>query len=152
MTINGRASQAASVEVLTAEVRVLHVGAHQVTLSVYRQLDWVPADEIEPFGRVQHEPGIGTIQVVGSHRGQLARSKTTRNCGWGEWCPERRGEVTSAAALVSPAPPWVPRVSKPWGPFVPDYSQHPEHSERSQELWEAWEALPLIMLPGSGAS
>jgi hypothetical protein len=42
----------AEVQVLTAEVRVLMVGSRQVTLSVYRQLDLVDADQIEPFGRV----------------------------------------------------------------------------------------------------
>lgn len=42
----------ATVEVLTAEVRVLMVGSRQITLSVARQLDHVSGDEIEPFGRV----------------------------------------------------------------------------------------------------
>jgi hypothetical protein len=43
----------ATVEVLTAEVRVLMVGSRQVTLSVARQLDWVERSELEPFGRVR---------------------------------------------------------------------------------------------------
>lgn len=42
----------ATVETLTAEVRVLVVGNRQVTLSVFKQLDWVPAVEMTPFGRV----------------------------------------------------------------------------------------------------
>lgn len=42
----------ASVEVLTAEVRTLVIGKRQVTRSVYRQLDWVEPDDMEPFGRV----------------------------------------------------------------------------------------------------
>jgi hypothetical protein len=51
----------ATVELLTAQVRILQVGSRQVTLSVYRQLDQVPADEIEPFGRVHDKPERGTI-------------------------------------------------------------------------------------------
>jgi hypothetical protein len=46
----------ATVEVLTAEVRVLMVGSRQVTLSVYGQLDLVRPDHIEPFGRVSRKP------------------------------------------------------------------------------------------------
>lgn len=46
----------ATVETLTAEVRVLMVGNRQVTLSVYRQLDKFttsrPLSEFAPFGRV----------------------------------------------------------------------------------------------------
>jgi hypothetical protein len=47
------AQTTAHVEVLTAEVRVLMVGSRQVTLSVYRQLDPVEPEAIEPFGRVR---------------------------------------------------------------------------------------------------
>jgi hypothetical protein len=45
-----------SVETLTAEVRILQVGAGQVTLSAARQLDHADPSEIEPFGRVRIEP------------------------------------------------------------------------------------------------
>lgn len=46
------ATTTARVELLTAEVRVLMVGSRQVTISVFEQLDRVPPDQIEPFGRV----------------------------------------------------------------------------------------------------
>ena len=49
-TTNG--STTATVETLTAEVRVLMVGNRQITLSVAKQLDEVPIAEIEVFGRV----------------------------------------------------------------------------------------------------
>ena len=71
----------ATVEVLTAEVRVLMVGSRQVTLSVYRQLDRRPSDEVEPFGRVsdkQDEPKYGcrSVFVVGCDAsGALVRSR-----------------------------------------------------------------------------
>jgi hypothetical protein len=69
-------SETATVELLTAEVRVLQVGRRQITLSVYRQLDSVTSDEIEPFGRVAdiRDPCVG-VRVVGRHRrtGALVR-------------------------------------------------------------------------------
>lgn len=43
----------ATVETLTAEVRVLMVGNRQITLSVARQLDTVKLSDLEPFGRVR---------------------------------------------------------------------------------------------------
>ena len=48
----------ATVEVLTAEVRTLMVGARQITLSVYRQLDEVAMRDVEVFGRVNVPPGL----------------------------------------------------------------------------------------------
>ena len=42
-----------TVEVQTAEVRVLQVGRRQVTLSMARQLDWANPADVEPFGRVR---------------------------------------------------------------------------------------------------
>jgi hypothetical protein len=46
------ASKTATVETLTAEVRVLMVGSRQVTLSVYGQLDTAEYEDAELFGRV----------------------------------------------------------------------------------------------------
>jgi hypothetical protein len=57
----------ATVETLTAEVRVLMVGNRQVTLSVARQLDWVTLHELEPFGRVRLN-GDSDRQVIGRAR------------------------------------------------------------------------------------
>src|SRR2546430_1925472 len=87
----------ATVEVLTAEVRVLQVGRRQVTLSVVRQLDWVDAADVVPFGRVRTGdtlPGrpraIGStgssrvrqpaaVEIVGSASGVLVRSVSWRS-------------------------------------------------------------------------
>lgn len=65
----------ATVETLTAEVRALHVGQKQITLSVAKQLDRCSYEQLEPFGRVRtgrkderdpdHE---SSIEVVGRHR------------------------------------------------------------------------------------
>lgn len=59
----------ATVQTLTAEVRVLQVGSRQVTLSVFRQLDSVPYDDLEPFGRVRDGGRPHSIEVVGRHNG-----------------------------------------------------------------------------------
>ena len=64
------ATQTATVETLTAEVRVLMVGSRQVTLSVAKQLDRVPLDALSPFGRVAI-PDIGSNSswhLIGRHR------------------------------------------------------------------------------------
>lgn len=70
-------TQTATVEALTAEVRVLMVGSRQVTMSVYGQLDHVEHDEIEPFGRVMpKEAQAGIVYVIGKRAGagHLVRS------------------------------------------------------------------------------
>lgn len=70
--------ETAHVETLTAEVRVLMVGNRQITLSVARQLDVLPLEVVEPFGRVE----LGTVSrgyykmdgpwVIGRDRGNGA--------------------------------------------------------------------------------
>jgi hypothetical protein len=42
----------ATVQTLTAEVRTLMLGSRQVTLSVARQLDVVPLEQLEVMGRI----------------------------------------------------------------------------------------------------
>lgn len=68
-------TKTATVEVLTAEVRVLMVGSRQVTLSVYRQLDCVPVGDIEPFGRVND--GDHLLSIVGLARSDSSLAKST---------------------------------------------------------------------------
>lgn len=75
---------AATVVLLTAEVRTLMIGARQVTLTVWKQLDQVHPNQIIPFGRVA--PGRNyddspvsyglRLWVVGKHKesGALVRS------------------------------------------------------------------------------
>ena len=80
----GSDGREAHVQVLTAEVRTLVVGARQVTMSVYEQLDTVPPGEIEPFGRVSPRRATDrTIWVVGRHAttGALVSSYTLRRPG-----------------------------------------------------------------------
>jgi hypothetical protein len=75
-------SGTATVEVLTAEVRVLMVGSRQVTLSVARQLDEIDPDGFTPFGRIttgrKDEPHVSAVEVIGrAEDGTLARSVAT---------------------------------------------------------------------------
>lgn len=68
----------ATVEVMTAKVRALMVGSRQITLSVFRQLDWVSIEQIQVMGRVNDEKSrefSTDILVVGSDKsGSLCRS------------------------------------------------------------------------------
>ncbi len=60
----------ATVELLTAEVRVLNIGSRQVTLSVARQLDWVPLSDLTVFGRVKL--GDDNLVIGADSSGRLA--------------------------------------------------------------------------------
>ena len=60
--------ESASVEVLSAEVRVLHVGNGQLTRAMYRQLDEASPERFEPLGRVRDgkgKPSEGVLKLVG---------------------------------------------------------------------------------------
>jgi hypothetical protein len=106
MTGNGQ--HTATVEALTAEVRVLMVGSRQVTMSVYNQLDWATIAELDgdPFGRVHpRDMDSGTLYLVGrhNHTGALVRCRLIN---------PRRIQRDSATTLIrlhaSPAPPRSP--------------------------------------------
>lgn len=77
-------NETATVETLTAEVRVLMVGSRQITLSVARQLDEVAYWDITPFGRISLniKPEWGEkerIDVIGRDgHGSLVRSSAIR--------------------------------------------------------------------------
>jgi len=77
-------NQTATVEVLTAEVRVLMVGSRQITMGVFTQLDEVYEDDIEAFGRVRPRNSQDFIWVVGKHKddGTLVRSKLSIAREW----------------------------------------------------------------------
>lgn len=74
----------ATVEGLSAEVRVLMVGSRQITTSVYLQLDEVPVYGIIPMGRVSVKGTDGSvILVVGKRVGgsELVRSRIPTDRG-----------------------------------------------------------------------
>lgn len=134
----------ARVEVLTAEVRTLQVGNRQVTLSIFRQLDHVEPDEIEPFGRVRDgraEYGEDVeVHVVGRRRttSELVRSSCRRLVGRQERVPTyehyqgrfRHGEQGEDGR-----------------PLTAYESYLREHFVAGPH-WAEWSALPLIVLAG----
>jgi hypothetical protein len=152
-----------TVEMLTAEVRVLMVGSRQITLSVARQLDTVNADEIEPFGRVRvlQKPDRNDVEVIGSADGVLAyavaRAKL-KGCAMLGYtsgrCDLHRKALTAVGldpdgyfrdgAYISPDEHEKIETLRPmqwkthdWPCYLP-----------SQEIWASWKALPLIVLAG----
>ena len=165
--------QEATVEVLTAEVRVLQVGRRQVTLSVVRQLDWANPADVEPFGRVRTSddlPGrprvidnrgmsIGRqampVEVVGSASGALVRSvswsiKLKCESG-GQPCPE-------AQAIIShlerhhvgglPPQPMTPGYQRALNAYRAHAGHDWNRCDPDQQTYDKWAALPLIVLAG----
>ncbi len=122
----------ARVQVLTAEVRTLMVGFRQVTLSVYRQLDWVEPARILPFGRVNTEKrdtdtNVEVLDVVGSASGILARSGTHKSSVYCDGDRRKCGRFTEPAH----------RSGHSYDSFGD-----------GQALWDEWSKLPLIVLAG----
>jgi len=74
--------ESASVEVLSAEVRVLRVDSGQITRSMYRQVDEALFARFEPFGRVKNDkckPREGVLQLWAATRRPERWFATTRN-------------------------------------------------------------------------
>jgi hypothetical protein len=87
------------VKPLTAEVRVLVIGKRQVTGGMYKQLDLVAPDLIEPFGRVRssvYEMPGAHFEVVGRHRetGYLVRSDAPVDPSWRHQVPPRSPDLS----------------------------------------------------------
>lgn len=112
----------ATVEVLSAEVRVLQVGARQVTLSVFRQLDTVGFDAIIPFGRVRDPRDDGSYD-----------SRVMNVIG--------RDIETGSLVRCHLFAPSHERLAK----YPVDLR---EKYVRVHEQADAWEKLPLIVLAG----
>ncbi len=128
-----------TVEVLTAEIRVLQVGSKPVTLSAARQLDSVDAAKIKPFGRVRIDPkpARGLIEVIGSVDGILARSSALARkveCpGYGgHHSPRGYGLPLVVCARHRDTGPGASAGHHDWTEYTP-----------SQKIYEAWLALPL---------
>lgn len=134
--------QSARVDVLTAEVRALMVGRRQVTLSVYRQLDVVDPDEIEPFGRVRDgkdEDGLDLVEGIVFDRDLVARHGV-----------HVVGRCVITGTLVR-ASVWDRRLRA----GAPDYPNNVYGRERWRTEWiepdphhVPWSCLPLIVLAG----
>lgn len=74
-------TNSATVDTLTAEVRVLMVGNRQITQSVAKQLDTAPYEDVEPFGRIKLNgkdwDSPHYIHIIGKHKstGELVTAK-----------------------------------------------------------------------------
>jgi hypothetical protein len=140
----------ATVEVLTAEVRALMVGSRQVTLSVFRQLDWAWWCEMIPMGRVNDERSAdsSTKLAIGRHveTGALVRAgmkdhrdvaltseerdsydawRLDVNKSWQEW------RDAGSRTFIQRRDPGPSPLESHWAAFERDYK-----------------ALPLIVLAG----
>jgi hypothetical protein len=67
---------------VTATVRVLTIGTHQMTLAMLRQLDIVSAFDIEPLGRVRTRQDGNAIEVVGLTDGGVLAAAVVRPPSW----------------------------------------------------------------------
>jgi len=138
----------ATVTVLTAEVRALMVGARQVTLSVFRQLDEIPWDRIAPFGRVNPGyPGysgerrqvwtvgrmVDGAALVRSHMFEPVSPKLARANGFMDYPRD-------------PGPRLRAHIASHHGLTVDEYYEL-EYAKR-RDYWAEWRALPLIVLAG----
>ena len=99
---NTNGSTTATVETLRAEVRVLQVGSRQITQSVARQLDDVPFEEIEVFGRIHlyDADDRDRVELIGRHigTGALVRSWAIISNPRYWVTPERLSRTQGAAA------------------------------------------------------
>ncbi|MET7399172.1 hypothetical protein ABZS66_37390 [Dactylosporangium sp. NPDC005572] len=129
----------ATVETLTAEVRVLMVGSRQITAGVYAQLDVVAPDLIEPLGRVSpRDARAGWVHIVGRHTGDgtLVAAATPA-------VEEAiRFKLLGEIKLALPGQyQYLEREQRmrEWGPA---------ETKRLADLADQWSALPLIILAG----
>ena len=153
----------ATVETLTAEVRVLMVGSRQITLSVYGQLDEVESHKIEPFGRVSpKEAERGWTYVVGKHTetGELVRSATRTDRQLIERYLEnlknearvldRNAEAYRGAAEENRADRqrWIDATNQASDAALALYRKIETESVTMEADAVKWENLPLIVLAG----
>jgi hypothetical protein len=130
----------ATVEVLTAEVRVLMVGSRQITLSVFRQLDWVSPEKIQPMGRVRDKDDASDyVGVVGREISsgvlvQSGRRDGLHSSGDLKWF-EQEAERKYREAVGEPPLSYFP-IAEP-------YKKHDETAEqwavRAPEAIREWQ-------------
>ncbi|MGH3300362.1 MAG: hypothetical protein ACRDOK_01560 [Streptosporangiaceae bacterium] len=134
----------AHVQVLTAEVRTLMVGSRQVTLSVYKQLDYVGSHAIHAFGRMNPDGSAPPfrdeqIWVVGQDPRTGALVKSSLRAMWprddSELKPELHdGESTGRFHWYDPDIDRVRIIPVAW--------------KEMRRLAADWQRLPLIVLAG----
>jgi hypothetical protein len=150
---NADGQHTATVETLTAEVRVLMVGSRQVTMSVYNQLDWAELTKLDglPFGRVHpRDAERRTLYLVGRHQptGALVRTRVINpdhiakkyaNNRYGFEPQQLPGPGAAAKELSNHV----------YG--EPDFRYHgwgDTNWPTAHEVWAQLVSLPLIVLAG----
>jgi hypothetical protein len=139
-----------SVESLTAMVRVLRVGARQVTLSAARQLDHVDPAVIQPLGRVRisAKPAPGLIEVIGPDEdGFLVRSSANR---FKVYCPGYEGAANASSWATGRSIPQDVCADHRNTPVTDAAGLHHAWTKYTPDsvTWETWLDLPLIVLAG----
>lgn len=136
-------SKTATVEVLTAEVRALMVGSRQITLSVFRQLDWVKWEECEAMGRVNDDKDKNYLDigfVVGKHRetGVLCRAKLTTPPRWEEY----------DQANLNYKEKWKETGTNSYKELAKKRDRYNQWWDENSLFYFNFKALPLIVLAG----
>lgn len=108
------AIETAHIETMTAEVKVLMVGNRQITLSVAKQLDRVPLEDMFPFGR---------IRIDRKHpRDVIGRSNTDGALVISEWPPTiRMGDLTEPITVCRIHARKSPEGTLSWNTYLPLY-------------------------------
>jgi hypothetical protein len=168
--------QTATVETLTAEVRVLMVGSRQVTLSVAKQLDSTIYESLEPFGRVRLGDGVkiigraadGTLKLADVPdvwvefwpTGKVRICRRARDKHWLYRIPDDNYRISARHSweLAASSIEWCREFElghecNPWFVFQdPDdaagLSEALDDADRLESLRREALALPLIVLAG----
>ncbi len=135
-----------TVEVQTAEVRVLQVGRRQVTLSMVRQLDWANPADVEPFGRVRTGDKLpGRPEVIDSMWTSQVKSAAP---------VEIIGSAAGVAELNrykvqgQPSRQLTPEYQRALDRFAAHHVHDWPRYDPDQQTYDMWKALSLIVLGG----
>jgi len=144
----GEHPRTATVEVLTAEVRVLMVGSRQITLSVFRQLDIIDYESLEPMGRVNDRDTVWWI-IGRNDNGILARAKFWN----GETIPRMdRADVEEKGRLLSSRRHFPDYFTDKNTDRLSYLERLEEEINEARQVWREdkaeYDALPLIIMAG----
>lgn len=142
---HGRDVATVTIDVLTAEVRVLMVGNRQITLSVFRQLDAVKQDDCEPMGRI-NDSTTGRQLMIGRHRttGVLVRASFDRENPRFTFEEQRRYDQLKIRSRNEMSSADVRELAE----MHAITAEMPRLMEAFRAAVAAYEALPLIVLAG----
>lgn len=168
------ATETATVETLTAEVRVLMVGNRQITQTIAKQLDQVHPDYIDPFGRINaHWITDSVTTVIGRDKrdGSLVLSNAhtygmnvtiyeladvTGSQVYDLDIPRKRGDIIDVSLGWDDYPRFIRifgALNKGirWMDETEPWQQR--YRDAAKALWNArsdagWADLPLVVLAG----